>query len=199
MLLVFQNGFWVYIYSYKKQQEKTFFDSSICRVEINRALKRLEAAKQEGKLEEYLQAPNLLYSMLTHPKMTIDYVERSLMDLFVGGVESVKRSFVFSLTMQDSSFFVHILITTSNILILEMKFFEIKIILHFTSPLIIDIKYFDVLMVWIGKEPGKATKIVRGNYVSMWRWWRHEGGISQNVLSQGMRSRDNEVREFRRK
>lgn len=79
--------------------------------------------------------------------MTIDYVERSLMDLFVGGVESVKRSFVFSLTMQDSSFFVHILITTSNILILEMKFFEIKIILHFTSPLIIDIKYFDVLMV----------------------------------------------------
>lgn len=87
----------VYIYSYKKnKQEKTFFDSSICRVEINRALKRLEAAKQEGKLEEYLQAPNLLYSMLTHPKMTIDYVERSLMDLFVGGVESVKRSFVFS-------------------------------------------------------------------------------------------------------
>ena len=79
--------------------------------------------------------------------MTIDYVERSLMDLFVGGVESVKRSFVFSLTMQDSSFFVHILITTSNILILEMKFFEIKIILHFTSPLIKDIKYFDVLMV----------------------------------------------------
>lgn len=79
--------------------------------------------------------------------MTIDYVERSLMDLFVGGVESVKRSFVFSLTIQDFSFFVHILITTSNILILEMKFFTIKIILHFTSPLIIDIKYFDVLMV----------------------------------------------------
>lgn len=148
MLLVFQNGFWVYIYIHiKKKQEKTFFDSSICRVEINRALKRLEAAKQEGKLEEYLQAPNLLYSMLTHPKMTIDYVERSLMDLFVGGVESVKRSFVFSLTIQDFSFFVHILITTSNILILEMKFFTIKIILHFTSPLIIDIKYFDVLMV----------------------------------------------------
>ena len=107
MLLVFQNGFWVYIYIFilKKQQEKTFFDSSICRVEINRALKRLEAAKQEGKLEEYLQAPNLLYSMLTHPKMTIDYVERSLMDLFVGGVESVKRSFVFSLTIHSGFFF----------------------------------------------------------------------------------------------
>ncbi|XP_022341525.2 putative cytochrome P450 49a1 [Crassostrea virginica] len=80
---------------YRKLERAADHLFGICRVEINRALKRLEAAKQEGKLEEYLQAPNLLYSMLTHPKMTIDYVERSLMDLFVGGVESTSNTLTF--------------------------------------------------------------------------------------------------------
>jgi hypothetical protein len=53
-------------------------------------MSKLENAKVEGRLEEYLDdSPNLLYSLLTHPKMTPDMVSSVLVDLFVAGVESV--------------------------------------------------------------------------------------------------------------
>lgn len=53
-------------------------------------MSKLEKAKTEGRLEEYLhQSPNLLYALLTHPKMTPDMVNSVLVDLFIAGVESV--------------------------------------------------------------------------------------------------------------
>lgn len=54
------------------------------------AIQTLETARAEGRLEDYLQGPHLLYALLSHPKMTKEMVERVLMDLFVAGVESVR-------------------------------------------------------------------------------------------------------------
>lgn len=54
------------------------------------AIQTLETAKAEGRLEDYLQGPHLLYALLSHPKMSKEMVERVLMDLFVAGVESVR-------------------------------------------------------------------------------------------------------------
>jgi hypothetical protein len=62
---------------------------SICQAEIKVALEKLETAKKEGTLEEYLQQPNLLNSLLSHPEMTQKMVDRTLMDLFFAGVDSV--------------------------------------------------------------------------------------------------------------
>lgn len=63
---------------------------SVAYAEIQEAMSKLEKAKTEGRLEEYLhQSPNLLYALLTHPKMTPDMVNSVLVDLFIAGVESV--------------------------------------------------------------------------------------------------------------
>lgn len=65
------------------------FSFSVFQVEIKNALSTLEKVKAEGKLEEYLEQPNLLYSLLSHPKMTPADVDRTLLDLFIAGIESV--------------------------------------------------------------------------------------------------------------
>eukprot|EP00105_Crassostrea_gigas_P043288 XP_019927436.1 PREDICTED: probable cytochrome P450 12b2, mitochondrial [Crassostrea gigas] len=48
--------------------------------------------KSEGKLDAYLEQPNLLYSLLSHPKMTSADVDRTIVDLFVAGVESTSNT-----------------------------------------------------------------------------------------------------------
>lgn len=65
-------------------------EQRIADVAIVDAIQTLETARAEGRLEEYLQGPHLLYALLSHPKMTGEMVERVLMDLFVAGVESVR-------------------------------------------------------------------------------------------------------------
>ncbi|XP_061175602.1 probable cytochrome P450 49a1 [Saccostrea echinata] len=80
---------------YKKFERAADHLYGICHAEIRIAMEKLEAAKREGKIEEYVDGPNLLYSMLTHPSMTLEYTERSLMDLFVAGVESTANTLTF--------------------------------------------------------------------------------------------------------
>lgn len=67
------------------------FSFSVFQVEIKNALSTLEKVKAEGRLEEYLEQPNLLYSLLSHPKMTPADVDITLLDLFIAGVESVSN------------------------------------------------------------------------------------------------------------
>lgn len=67
-----------------------YCEQRIADVAIVDAIQTLETARAEGRLEEYLQGPHLLYALLSHPKMTGEMVERVLMDLFVAGVESVR-------------------------------------------------------------------------------------------------------------
>ncbi|XP_061169292.1 probable cytochrome P450 49a1 isoform X2 [Saccostrea echinata] len=80
---------------YKKFKSAADQIHSICQKEIKGALTKLEAAKQEGRLEEYLQDPNLLYSLLSHPRMTPDNVDRLILDLFIAGVESTSNTLSF--------------------------------------------------------------------------------------------------------
>ncbi|XP_061169294.1 probable cytochrome P450 49a1 [Saccostrea echinata] len=82
---------------YRKFKKGADHIHSICQTEIKSALKKLETAERDGKLKEYLQEPNLLYSLLCHPKMTLRSVDRTLLDLFIGGVESTSNTLTFLL------------------------------------------------------------------------------------------------------
>ncbi|XP_062589247.1 probable cytochrome P450 49a1 [Saccostrea cucullata] len=80
---------------YRKFKKGADHIHSICQTEIKSALKKLETAERDGNLEEYLQEPNLLYSLLSHPKMTPRAVDRTLLDLFIGGVESTSNTLIY--------------------------------------------------------------------------------------------------------
>lgn len=92
-------GFKPYVYFstplYRKFKKAADHILSIFQSEIKNALSTLEKVKAEGKLEEYLEQPNLLYSLLSHPKMTPADVDRTLMDLFVAGAESTSNTLTF--------------------------------------------------------------------------------------------------------
>ncbi|XP_034335699.2 probable cytochrome P450 49a1 [Magallana gigas] len=74
---------------FKKAADHLF---SISQSQIKNALSTLEKMKSEGKLDAYLEQPNLLYSLLSHPKMTPADVDRTIVDLFVAGVESTSNT-----------------------------------------------------------------------------------------------------------
>lgn len=89
-------GFKPYLYvstpMYRKFKRALDHVYSVFQVEIKNALSTLEKVKAEGKLEEYLEKPNLLYSLLSHPKMTPADVDRTLLDLFIAGIESTSNT-----------------------------------------------------------------------------------------------------------
>lgn len=80
---------------YRKFERAADHLFGIANVAIVDAIQTLETARAEGRLEEYLQGPHLLYALLSHPKMTGEMVERVLMDLFVAGVESTSSVLTF--------------------------------------------------------------------------------------------------------
>ncbi|XP_061169293.1 probable cytochrome P450 49a1 [Saccostrea echinata] len=82
---------------YRKFKRGADHIHGVCETEIKGALEKLENAKKEGKLEEYLQEPNLMYALLSHPKMTPKSVDRTIMDLFIAGVESTSNTLSFLL------------------------------------------------------------------------------------------------------
>ncbi|XP_061169532.1 probable cytochrome P450 12d1 distal, mitochondrial [Saccostrea echinata] len=63
----------------------------VTNTEIQGAIDKLKDAEEEGRLEEYIQGPNLLYALLTHPKMSPEMVKSVLLDLFLAGVESTSN------------------------------------------------------------------------------------------------------------
>jgi hypothetical protein len=68
--------------------------SICCRVakeEMRKSLDEMEQLKREGKLEKYLEQPNLLHALISHPGMTHSKVQTLILDLFVGGIDSVSQ------------------------------------------------------------------------------------------------------------
>lgn len=55
------------------------------------ALNKMEELKREGKLDEYLKEPNFLYALISHPGMTLAKTQSLILDLFVGGIDSVSK------------------------------------------------------------------------------------------------------------
>ncbi|XP_062614817.1 probable cytochrome P450 49a1 isoform X2 [Saccostrea cucullata] len=82
---------------YRKFKQGADHIHGICQTEIKSASEKLENAKLEGKLEDYLQEPNLMYALLCHPKMTPKMVDRTIMDLLIAGVESTSNTLTFLL------------------------------------------------------------------------------------------------------
>lgn len=66
-----------------------FLPRSVANTELKEATGKIEQAKAEGRLQEFIQGPSLLYALLTHPDMTPEMVQSVILDLFVAGVESV--------------------------------------------------------------------------------------------------------------
>lgn len=56
------------------------------------ALNKMEELRREGKLEEYLKEPNFLYALISHPGMTLAKTQSLILDLFVGGIDSVSKN-----------------------------------------------------------------------------------------------------------
>lgn len=66
--------------------------SLFCRVaqeEMQKSLKEMDQLKTVGKLEKHLEQPNLLYALISHPGMTHGNAQSLILDLFVGGIDSV--------------------------------------------------------------------------------------------------------------
>lgn len=66
-----------------------FLPCSVGNTELKEATAKIEKAKAEGRLKDFVQGPSLLYALLTHPDMTPEMVQSVILDLFVAGVESV--------------------------------------------------------------------------------------------------------------
>lgn len=66
-----------------------FLPPSVANTELKEATGKIEQAKAEGRLQEFVKGPSLLYALLTHPDMTPEMVQSVILDLFVAGVESV--------------------------------------------------------------------------------------------------------------
>ena len=61
----------------------------VAKVEMQKSLDEMEQLKREGKLEKYLEQPNLLHALMSYPGMTHSKAQSLILDLFIGGIDSV--------------------------------------------------------------------------------------------------------------
>lgn len=80
---------------YRKFERAADHIFGVANAELIEATGKIEEARADGRLEEFLQGPSLLYALLTHPDMTPEMVKSVILDLFVAGVESTTNVLCF--------------------------------------------------------------------------------------------------------
>lgn len=80
---------------YRKFERAADYIFGVANTELKEATAKIEKAKAEGRLKDFVQGPSLLYALLTHPDMTPEMVQSVILDLFVAGVESTTNVLCF--------------------------------------------------------------------------------------------------------